>query len=113
MKLNRLIPIALAAAFVLALASVAEACPGCADAQAGQGADRANIVRGYFWSIVFMMSMPFMLVGGFGTYCYVQFKKLKANPAGLAPAAAVPEATAPVAQPLAEASQQPALIATP
>jgi heme/copper-type cytochrome/quinol oxidase subunit 2 len=79
MKPNRLIAIALSAALVLALSSVAEACPGCADAQAGQGADRANIVRGYFWSIVFMMSMPFMLIGGFGTYCYVQFKKLKAG----------------------------------
>jgi hypothetical protein len=81
MKPNRLIAIALTAAFFLALSSVAEACPGCADAQAGQGADRANIVRGYFWSIVFMMSMPFMLIGGFGTYCYVQFKKLKVGTA--------------------------------
>jgi heme/copper-type cytochrome/quinol oxidase subunit 2 len=97
MKLNRLLPIALALVVVLALATAAEACPGCAEAQAGQGPERANIVRGYFWSIVFMMSMPFLMVGGFGTYCYVQFKKLKVNAAAAAqsPAPTSPPAEAP------------------
>jgi len=111
MKLNRLIPIALAAVFVLALVGVAEACPGCAEAQAGQGANRANIVRGYFWSICFMMSMPFLLIGGFGTYCYVQYKNLKAK--------AALEQSSPHAVPSAsrsadlQASQEPALTAAP
>ena len=58
-------------------AAVVHACPGCADGQAGQGAERANIVNGYFWSIVFMMSMPFLLLGSFGTYCYLQLRKAR------------------------------------
>ncbi len=59
-------------------AAVLHACPGCADGQAGQGTERANIVNGYFWSIVFMMSMPFLLLGSFGTYCYLQMRKARA-----------------------------------
>lgn len=60
------------------LSTSAQACPGCAEAQAGQGAERAAIVSGYFWSIIFMMSMPFLLLGGFGTYCYLQVRKARA-----------------------------------
>jgi heme/copper-type cytochrome/quinol oxidase subunit 2 len=111
MKLKRIIPVALAMLFVLALVGIAEACPGCAEAQAGQGANRGNIVRGYFWSICFMMSMPFLLVGGFGTYCYVQFKKLKAK------AAAEQAGSIAASQPLSMAdlhiSQKSALTAAP
>jgi len=76
MKFHRLLAIVPALILVLLFATAAEACPGCAEAQAGQGPERANIVRGYFWSIVFMMSMPFLMVGGFGTYCYAHFRKV-------------------------------------
>lgn len=54
----------------LALPSAAQACPGCAEAQAGQGPSRTNIVRGYQLSIIFMMAMPFLIVGSFGGYVY-------------------------------------------
>lgn len=54
----------------LAFPTVAQACPGCAEAQAGQGPGRANIVRGYQLSIIFMMAMPFLIVGSFGGYVY-------------------------------------------
>jgi heme/copper-type cytochrome/quinol oxidase subunit 2 len=103
--MKRIIPIALAMLFVVALVTVAEACPGCAEAQAGQGANRANIVRGYFWSIVFMMSMPFLIVGSFGTYVYVQYKKQKA-------AATIADESALTASPSAIDSE-PSLTAAP
>ncbi|MBA4018857.1 MAG: hypothetical protein C0483_16945 [Pirellula sp.] len=54
----------------LALPTAAHACPGCAEAQAGQGPGRVNIVRGYQLSIIFMMAMPFLIVGSFGGYVY-------------------------------------------
>lgn len=54
----------------LGLPTAAQACPGCAEAQAGQGPGRVNIVRGYQLSIIFMMSMPFLIVGSFGGYVY-------------------------------------------
>ena len=54
----------------LVLPTAAQACPGCAEAQAGQGPGRVNIVRGYQYSIIFMMAMPFLIVGSFGGYVY-------------------------------------------
>jgi hypothetical protein len=79
MNRNRLITVALALLLVVSIVTVAEACPGCAEAQAGQGPDRVNVVRGYFWSIVFMMSMPFLMLSGFGGYCYLQVRKARAE----------------------------------
>lgn len=61
---------ALLALGCIGLPAVAQACPGCAEAQAGQGPGRVNIVRGYQLSIIFMMAMPFLIVGSFGGYVY-------------------------------------------
>lgn len=88
------LPCLMVAAWAFVGAEVVEACPGCADGQAGQGAERANIVNGYFWSILFMMSMPFLLLGGFGTYCYVQVRTARAERAAATPA--TPNRSAPV-----------------
>ena len=61
---RRLFAFALVLGFVLAGCSVAEACPQCQKALAGSdGGVGGNIVRGYFWSILFMLSMPFVLFG--------------------------------------------------
>lgn len=61
---------------VLLFATLAEACPTCKD---GLGNDpaRADMVRGYFWSILFMMSMPFLILAGLGTYFYLQIRKAR------------------------------------
>jgi hypothetical protein len=39
------------------------ACPNCKEAVAAQPEDVANMKSGYNWSVVFMMSMPFTLLG--------------------------------------------------
>lgn len=39
--------------------------------------DSANLVRGYFWSILFMMSMPFLIMGGLSTYFYYEVCKAR------------------------------------
>lgn len=77
MNRNRLWIVALVLVSALAFCAVAEACPGCAEAQAGQGAERSGIVRGYMYSIIFMLSMPFMIFGGFGFYVYRHVRRTK------------------------------------
>jgi heme/copper-type cytochrome/quinol oxidase subunit 2 len=64
-------------AFVVALcgmASVASACPSCQAALANDGA-QADLARGIYYSILFMMSMPFAIVGTFGCLMYRAVKR--------------------------------------
>ena len=49
--------------------STAEACPNCRDALAGDPV-QAGLVRGFFWSIIFMLSMPFLILAGLSSYFY-------------------------------------------
>ena len=48
---------------LLALAAPASACPNCKEAVAVQPADVASTARGYNMSVMFMVSMPFTLLG--------------------------------------------------
>lgn len=44
------------------IAAPASACPNCKEAVAAQPSDVANTARGYNWSVMFMVSMPFTLL---------------------------------------------------
>jgi hypothetical protein len=46
----------------------AEACPTCKDAMVHS--NQKGIQLGYYWSIVFMMSMPFSIFGGWMLYIW-------------------------------------------
>lgn len=59
--------------------SSAIACPGCKEALASEG--HGNIVQGYFWSILFMMAMPFALVGAFSGYMYLEVRRARGRQA--------------------------------
>jgi hypothetical protein len=48
---------------LLGLARGASACPNCKEAVALQPSEVANMKSGYNWSVLFMMSMPFTLLG--------------------------------------------------
>lgn len=61
-----------------AFASVATACPTCSQALADEQHGQADIVAGYFWSIIFMMSMPFLMVTSFSGYMYLEVRKARA-----------------------------------
>ena len=50
------------------LVQPALACPTCKQALAENGQSQDGLVRGYFWSILFMMSMPFLIFCGMGYY---------------------------------------------
>ena len=56
-------------ALVLLLAALAEACPNCKEAIATDPA-KQGLARGLYYSILFMMSMPFFILGGLCTYFY-------------------------------------------
>lgn len=52
------------------------ACPGCKEATSEQG---ANLARGYSYSILFMMPLPFIILGSFGGYVYYTVRKRDAE----------------------------------
>ncbi|MBX7075355.1 MAG: hypothetical protein K1X71_19610 [Pirellulales bacterium] len=63
---------------LLALAPLAEACPQCQKALAGSnGGVGGRIVQGYMWSILFMLSMPFVLLGSMSTYFYMLVRRAR------------------------------------
>jgi hypothetical protein len=56
---------------MLSIATAAQACPACKQALAStENTAAGNPIQGFMWSILFMMSMPFLLLGGFGTYLW-------------------------------------------
>ena len=75
-----------AALVILAMVcqSVATACPTCKQGLISGDRDSANLVRGYFWSIVFMMSMPFLVLGSLVTYFYLLIRRARAGQMQLA-----------------------------
>ena len=74
---------------VLALVSTASACPGCKNALLNDTEGGGNLVAGYFWSILFMMSMPFLLVISFGGSMYLSVRRAHARQAAQAQQTAV------------------------
>jgi heme/copper-type cytochrome/quinol oxidase subunit 2 len=86
----------MAALLLLFLADAALACPTCKENLA-HSPNAANLVRGYFWSIMFMMSMPFLLLGGLTTYFYLEVRKARVAASAAAhrePASSAPLDTA-------------------
>lgn len=83
MNVARVMRVALAsvvvAASLLAVPSPADACPTCKDAIAQNDPQHQQMVKGYFYSILFMMSMPFVVVGTFGGMAYLSIKRARRN----------------------------------
>lgn len=77
--LTRLVPAVIAATLVFTCASVALACPGCKDAIASQDPTHGGIVKGYFWSILFMMGTPYLVLASFCGWMYYKVRKARAE----------------------------------
>jgi hypothetical protein len=62
---------------VLAVLAAAEAfgCPNCKDAVDTSDPDGLNLARGYFYSILLMLAMPFTLAGTFGCYVWREMRR--------------------------------------
>jgi hypothetical protein len=75
--LAKMAPSAIAVLALLVFAGSALACPTCKENLAGDP-EAANIVRGYFWSILFMLSMPPLILSGLSLYFYYEVCKARA-----------------------------------
>lgn len=69
----------------LSVGSTAWACPNCRDALASD-ASHGGLVQGLFWSILFLLSMPFLIFAGLSGYFYYLVRR--ARLAAAAPAVA-------------------------
>jgi hypothetical protein len=88
-----LLVVAIAAVgLLLAAPGPAEACPSCKAALASQEGG-GNLVQGFFWSIVFMMSMPFLLLGSFSGYLYFLVRRARTSQTDSPSGSPVPAAT--------------------
>ena len=73
----RLAMVFFALAAVLLTAGIAAACPTCKDGMASNDPEHAHMVKGYFYSILFMMGMPYLLLTSFGLYMYREVRKAR------------------------------------
>lgn len=72
------------ACFVVAVALVVgdvSACPNCKDGVNTSDPDGLNLARGYFYSILLMLAMPFTLAGSFAAYVWREVRRQKAREA--------------------------------
>lgn len=76
--ITRLLPLFAAVMFLLLAASVAMACPNCKEALAANDPAQSGVMKGYFYSILFMLAVPFTTLGGFGLYMYRQVVRARA-----------------------------------
>lgn len=77
--------LAVACLFAAAFAAAeALGCPNCKDGIAANDSEGMNIARGYFYSILIMLAMPFTLVSSFGAYVWREMRRQRregvANP---------------------------------
>lgn len=71
---------------MLVVPAIAVACPTCKDGIAGDPTN-SGMVQGYGLSIVFMMSMPFLILSGISAYFYCLVVRARAaNPTEFSPA---------------------------
>ena len=60
---------------VVCIASDALACPTCKEGLSTPASQAA--ARGYFYSILFMMAMPFVIIGTFGGAAYFSIRRAR------------------------------------
>ena len=80
---RKIVVFGLALMMLILSAAAAMACPTCKDNLAHDPAS-ANLVRGYAYSILFMLSMPPLILGGLSAYFYWEVRKAKAKQAAQA-----------------------------
>jgi hypothetical protein len=66
-----------AVAVLVAVVAIGDAfgCPNCKDAVDTSDPDGLNLARGYFYSILLMLAMPFTLAGTFGCYVWREMRR--------------------------------------
>jgi hypothetical protein len=59
----------------LVVAADAFGCPNCKDSVDTSDPAGLNLARGYFYSILLMLAMPFALAGSFGCYVWREMRR--------------------------------------
>ena len=78
--MKRLQPILLLVLALLLLPEVLEACPNCKEAYSADG--QSPVASGFNASIIFMMIMPFLVLGGFAVRLWMAQKRRARESAG-------------------------------
>lgn len=73
----RVLLILVVATMAISFAEVAAACPTCKEGVAQNDPQQQSMAAGYYYSILFMMSMPFIIVTTFGSFAYRAVKQAK------------------------------------
>jgi hypothetical protein len=88
----RWVLIAVTVVLVLLLASVAAACPTCKDGLAQNDPQGRALAAGISYSIIFMMSMPYLVLATFGCCAYLSIRRARLNLEASAATQGAPEA---------------------
>ena len=75
-RIHMLVRVVFSALIALVFVACAEACPTCKEAL---GNNNGSLVRGFGWSIIFMMSVPFLILAGIGSYFFYEIRKARAK----------------------------------
>ena len=73
----RIILVITVSAAALMVATDLWACPTCKDGIAGNDPISQATASGYFYSILFMMAMPFVIIGTFGSAAYLSIRRAR------------------------------------
>ena len=74
---TRWIVAAVIVALVLLIASVAAACPTCKEGLAQNDPQGQALAAGYAYSVLFMMSMPYIVLGTFASVAYYTIRRAR------------------------------------
>lgn len=74
MKRTKLVAVIVLVCGLMAAAD-AVGCPNCKDAVNTSDAEGLNLARGYFYSILLMLAMPFTLAGSFAAYVWREMRR--------------------------------------
>ena len=69
----------LAIGALVVLANVASACPTCKASLEHGDLAQQSYAAGFYYSILFMMSMPFVILGTFGSFAYYSLRKAQTS----------------------------------
>ena len=78
---TRWIVAAIVLALVLLIASVAAACPTCKEGLAQNDPQGQSLAAGYYYSILFMMSTPYIVLATFCSCAYYSIRRARQQPA--------------------------------
>jgi len=79
--MSKICILAVVVLLLLAIGSEAAfACPTCKESLAHDPAS-AGLARGFYYSILFMVSMPFVIFGGMSAYFYWEVRRARARQA--------------------------------